>query len=108
MNRKGTGGGPGKGDGPGSPSTGDILALNRKAWDAIGERTASPYLGCPGYLRLFERFCASIQHLPHRARVLDLGCGPGVPVTRELIRKGFTVMSEAYSTEHALTVLMGR
>lgn len=105
MDRKGKKGGPGKGNGPGSPTTSDILALNRKAWDAIGERTASPYLACPGYLRLFEHFCAS---LPKGARVLDLGCGPGVPVTRELVNKGFRVTSEAYGTEHALTALMER
>ena len=70
------------------PSGTDILAMNRKAWDAIGERTASPYMGSKAYLRLFNRFCDS---LPPKARVLDAGCGPGVPVTRELVRRGFRV-----------------
>ena len=35
-----------------------------------------------------ERFCAL---LPHGAPVLDIGCGSGVPIARELIRRGFDV-----------------
>lgn len=35
-----------------------------------------------------DRFCAL---LPAGARVLDIGCGAGVPIARELVRRGFGV-----------------
>ena len=35
-----------------------------------------------------DRFCAL---LPAGAEVLDIGCGSGVPIARELIRRGFSV-----------------
>jgi SAM-dependent methyltransferase len=35
-----------------------------------------------------DRFCAG---LPARAAVLDIGCGSGLPIARELIRRGFEV-----------------
>lgn len=35
-----------------------------------------------------DRFCGL---LPDRAPVLDIGCGSGVPIARELVRRGFDV-----------------
>ena len=61
-----------------------ILALNKAAWDAIGARTASVYLTQEKYSRLFWQFCLS---LAENSRVLDIGCGPGVDVTKILAER---------------------
>lgn len=66
----------------------DILDLNKKAWDNIGGKATSPYIEHEKYLQLFNLFC---QKLPKNASVLDLGCGPGLPVTKELVNRGFNV-----------------
>ena len=66
----------------------NILALNKVAWDAIGTDTASPYMEEEIYAELFKQFC---QSLPSKARVLDVGCGPGIPVTNALVKAGFDV-----------------
>jgi len=66
----------------------DDLKLNKKAWDNIGEKTASPYIKNKKYLGLFNKFC---NKLPKNAAVLDLGCGPGLPITKELVDRGFRV-----------------
>ncbi|MFA5021578.1 MAG: class I SAM-dependent methyltransferase [Patescibacteria group bacterium] len=66
----------------------DILTLNKKAWDKIGGKTASPYIKHKKYLEIFNLFC---KKLPKNAAVLDLGCGPGLPITKELVSKGFRV-----------------
>ena len=66
----------------------DVLELNKKAWDKIGEKTASPYIKHKKYLEVFNLFCSK---LPKNASVLDFGCGPGIPFTRELVKRGFQV-----------------
>jgi SAM-dependent methyltransferase len=66
----------------------NILALNKVAWDSIGSDTASPYMEEKMYAGLFKQFC---QNLPSKARVLDVGCGPGIPVTNALVKAGFDV-----------------
>lgn len=66
----------------------NTLQLNKKAWDAIGKRTASPYITHKKYLEIFTLFC---NKLPKNASVLDFGCGPGIPFTKELVKKGFKV-----------------
>jgi len=66
----------------------DVLKLNKKAWDKIGEKTASSYIKHKKYLKVFNLFCSK---LPKNASVLDFGCGPGLPFTRELVKRGFNV-----------------
>jgi hypothetical protein len=51
----------------------DVLKLNKKAWDKIGEKAASPYIKHKKYLEVFNIFCSN---LPKNAFVLDFGCGP--------------------------------
>lgn len=58
-----------------------LTSANRRAWDAIGEEVASPYLDQPGYRALFEEFIARLER---GSEVLDLGCGPGIPIARML------------------------
>jgi SAM-dependent methyltransferase len=67
----------------------NILALNKVAWDSIGSDTVSPYIEEEMYAELFKQFC---QSLPSKARVLDVGCGPGIPVTNALVKAGFDVI----------------
>src|SRR3989344_6414187 len=74
----------------------DILTLNKKAWDKIGRKTASPYFRYKKYAQLFDLFC---KKLPKAAAVLDFGCGPGVPFTRELVKNGFVVTAIDISSE---------
>jgi SAM-dependent methyltransferase len=66
----------------------DILKLNKKAWDKIGTKTASFNIKGKKYLELFNLFCSK---LPKNAHILDFGCGPGLPFTKELIYRGFRV-----------------
>jgi len=66
----------------------DVLKLNKKAWDVIGKKTASPYIRHKKYMGVFNLFC---RKLPKNASVLDLGCGPGLPFTKELVKRGFKV-----------------
>ena len=65
-----------------------VLKLNKKAWDKIGEKTASPYFKHKKYLEVFNLFC---NKLTKNASVLDFGCGPGLPITKELVKRGFKV-----------------
>ena len=39
-------------------------------------------------MEVFNLFCS---RLPQNASVLDFGCGPGVPFTKELVKRGFEV-----------------
>ena len=74
----------------------DIIDLNKKGWNKIGEKTASPYLNGGNYILVFDEFCSK---LPKDGVVLDLGCGPGVPVTKELVKRGFKVKAIDFSEE---------
>lgn len=66
----------------------DILTLNKQAWDKIGSKTASPYISHEKYLEVFTEFCNALEE---SAAVLDFGCGPGIPFTKELVKRGFEV-----------------
>ena len=69
--------------------TDDPKALVAVGYDAIAET----YL--ERYGRSTVRDCwlgELITRLPQRARVLDLGCGAGLPVARELAARGFDVV----------------
>ena len=66
----------------------DILELNKKAWDKVGEDVFSPHINEGKYLKMFNFFCDKLQK---GASVLDLGCGPGIPITKELVKRGFNV-----------------
>jgi 2-polyprenyl-3-methyl-5-hydroxy-6-metoxy-1,4-benzoquinol methylase len=70
-------------------ATVNILAQNKAAWDSIGCDAASPYMEEEMYADSFKQFC---QSLPTKARVLDVGCGPGIPVTKALVKAGFNVI----------------
>ncbi len=72
-----------------------LASVNRRAWDAIGEQVASPYLDHPGYRALFEEFMARLEP---GSEVLDLGCGPGIPVARMLSHR-FAVTGLDFSPE---------
>jgi len=65
----------------------DILDLNKRAWDRIaeiyGDRTENP---------ISDVFITFTGRLPEKGKVLDLGCGTGVPYTRFLVEKGFDVV----------------
>lgn len=65
----------------------DVLDLNRRAWDKIAERyddrTETP---------VSDVFTAFTGMLPLKAKVLDLGCGTGLPYARHLVKKGFDVV----------------
>ena len=71
------------------------LIINRRAWDNIGEGVVSPYYENPRYRTAFNAFCSSFAQ---GSAILDLGCGPGVPCTRELVRRGFRVTGVDFST----------
>lgn len=64
------------------------LELNKEAWDKIGKKTSSPYIKHKKYLENFNLFCSK---LPKNASILDFGCGPGIPFTKELVKRGFKV-----------------
>ena len=66
-----------------------------REYDRIAEwyaATRSPTIGVSD-VQAFART------LPPRARILDLGCGDGVPITRELVRQGFRVTALDSSAE---------
>ena len=65
-----------------------ILELNKEAWNNIGESVFSPYIKQPKFKEMFEEFCSK---LPERAKVLDIGCGSGIPITKALADKGFRI-----------------
>jgi SAM-dependent methyltransferase len=70
--------------------------LRRTAWDSIGSLVGSPYLENATFLSIYDRFC---NQLPPSASVLDLGCGTGVPISRDLIERGFEVVGVDFSSE---------
>lgn len=66
----------------------NTLELNRKAWNSIGKDAASPYIHQKKYLEVFNSFCSKLSK---QASVLDFGCGPGIPFTQELVKRGYHV-----------------
>jgi len=64
------------------PSVIDVYQRHGEAWAARrgGDLVEGPWL---------DRFCAL---LPAGGAVLDIGCGSGVPIGRELVRRGFDLV----------------
>lgn len=67
--------------------------MNRKAWDNIGSNAAPKELEENRYKKMFELFCSK---LPKKAKVLDLGCGPG-RIVKELVKREFEVTALDFS-----------
>jgi SAM-dependent methyltransferase len=66
----------------------DIKRLVTSGYDQI----VDAYLRQYGRSAARERKLNELAHgLPPQARVLDLGCGAGLPVARDLIARGFRV-----------------
>lgn len=66
-----------------------------REYDDIAEwfaTTRDPAIGVP-------ELAAFAKTLPPRARVLDLGCGHGIPVSRLLLREGFDLTALDSSSE---------
>lgn len=72
----------------------DLLDLNKRAWDNIAkkydDRSKSP---------ISDIFTTFTEMLPEKGRVLDLGCGTGLPYARYLVEKGFDVLGVDLSEE---------
>ena len=71
------------------------MPLDMREYDQIAEwytSTRSPTIGVPD-------LAAFAGMLPPRARVLDLGCGDGVPISQFLVREGFDVTALDSSVE---------
>jgi 2-polyprenyl-3-methyl-5-hydroxy-6-metoxy-1,4-benzoquinol methylase len=67
----------------------DPKALVAAGYDAI----ASTYVERYGRSKVRDSWLTElIALLPRQARVLDLGCGSGLPVARELVARGFDVV----------------
>jgi cyclopropane fatty-acyl-phospholipid synthase-like methyltransferase len=61
---------------------------------------ADAYLRQYTHSAVRERKLAELERgLPPQARVLDLGCGAGIPVAREMIARGFKVTGVDVSTQ---------
>ncbi len=71
-----------------------ILDLNKRAWDRLAgsydDRDISPVS------KVFLEFAG---YLPTEGRVLDLGCGTGIPYAKELTDRGFNVTGVDLSEE---------
>lgn len=65
----------------------DIIALNKRAWERVADTYAKrvPIKVSP----IFELFC---NRLPNKSRVLDVGCGTGVPFTKYLVERDHQVV----------------
>jgi 2-polyprenyl-3-methyl-5-hydroxy-6-metoxy-1,4-benzoquinol methylase len=74
----------------------DILDLNKKAWDNIAgrydERSGAPNEFSDVFIKFRER-------LPENGRVLDLGCGTGLPYAKHMVEEGFDVLGVDLSEE---------
>ena len=69
--------------------TGDAKDLVRRGYDAVSYHYRADEGGDDGKRRAWiERL---VPRIPSGARVLDLGCGCGVPAARDLVARGLTV-----------------
>ena len=74
----------------------DLLDLNKQAWDKLAER----YDNRAGALKEFsDVICTFMEKLPKGGKVLDLGCGTGLPYARYLVKEGFDVLGVDLSEE---------
>lgn len=62
--------------------------MQAAAFDAIGVRYDEVFPHKDGQIRCVEHL---LERLPPGARVLDVGCGTGLPTTRQLVAHGCTV-----------------
>jgi len=67
-----------------------ILDLNKRAWENVVDQFDNYRTPIP-VTHTFKDFCESYG-LNSGARVLDIGCGTGIPFTRYLVNMGFQVM----------------
>ena len=71
-----------------------ILDLNKRAWDNLAwrydDRSGSP---------ISDLFATFTGKLPEKGKVLDLGCGTGLPHARYLVEKGFDILGVDLSEE---------
>ena len=74
----------------------DLLDLNKRAWDNIAERYDDRSRALKEFSDVFGTF---MEKLPKGGRVLDLGCGTGLPYVRHLIEAGFDVLGVDISKE---------
>ncbi|MEU6851222.1 class I SAM-dependent methyltransferase [Actinacidiphila alni] len=74
---------------PGTPDDPDeVKNVVRRGYDAVSERYDEAYGADTKYEALLAELCARV---PAGGRVLDIGCGSGVPVARTLTAAGFAV-----------------
>jgi SAM-dependent methyltransferase len=77
----------------------DPMALTKAGYDAAARR----YLAWAQPSPLRARYLAAMRHhLPPHARILDLGCGAGTPVARDLARFAAVVGIDISPTQIAL------
>jgi len=74
----------------------DLLDLNKRAWDNLAEKYDSRTKSLKAFSDIFATF---IGKLPEKGKVLDLGCGTGLPYARYLVEKGFDVLGVDLSEE---------
>ncbi|MHA2249864.1 MAG: class I SAM-dependent methyltransferase [Candidatus Kariarchaeaceae archaeon] len=67
-----------------------ILDLNKRAWEKVVNQFDSYRTPIP-VTHTFKDFC-EMDRLYAGARILDIGCGTGIPFTRYLVNKGFQVV----------------
>jgi len=72
----------------------DLLDLNKRAWDNIARRYDDK-----SKTPISDVFDVFTGMLPVKGRVLDLGCGTGLPYARYLVEKGFDVLGVDLSEE---------
>jgi len=64
------------------------LKIVESGYDRIGDR----YILERGHINNWTEIKAFTSQLPENAKVLDGGCGPGVPVAQHLVQSGFEVV----------------
>lgn len=77
----------------------DPIALVQRGYDRMAERYLAWATDSPTRARYLQ---ATIQRLPRAARVLELGCGAGIPVARALRRHAEVVGIDISATQIAL------
>jgi len=74
----------------------DIIDLNKRAWDNLADRYDERSGDTNEFSEVFRTF---LEKLPEGGRVLDLGCGTGLPYAKHLVEEGFDVLGIDLSEE---------